>query len=92
MQIIEFPYSGGTDKYSKQRAHAIQYKTKVTKYLHKVKKNNKLVAQVYTDFVPLDIFWRAYNYDIKPETMAHYILTENVSKLVDNIGRGWEDL
>lgn len=92
MQIIEFPYSGAGSKYEHQRICAIKYKSKVTKYLHKVKKNNKLVAQVYTDFVPLDIFWRAYNYDIKPETTAHYILTENVSKLVDNIGRGWEDL
>ena len=92
MQIIEFPYSGGTSKYRSQRAYAIQYKSKVTKYLQKVKKNSKLVAQVYTDLVPLDIFWRAYNYDIRPETTAHYILTENISALVDNIGRGWENL
>ena len=92
MNIIEFPYSGGSGKYRSQRAHAIQYKSKVTKYLQKVKKNNKLVAQTYTDFIPLDIFWRAYNYDIKPETVAHYILTENIPALIDNIGRGWEDL
>lgn len=92
MNIIEFPYSGGSSKYRNQRAHAIQYKSKVTKYLHKVKKNNKLVAQTYTDLIPLDIFWRAYNYDIKPETVAHYILTEHIPELVDNIGRGWEDL
>lgn len=91
MQIIEFPYSAGTDRYRNQRAHAIQYKLKVTKYIQKVKKKNKLVAQVYTDFIPLDIFWRAYNYDIKPETTGHYILTENVSKLIDYIGRGWEE-
>lgn len=92
MQIIEFPYSGGTDKYRKQRTRAIRYKTKVTKYIQKIQKKSKLVAQVYTDCIPLDIFWRAYNYDIKPETTAHYILTENISKLIDNIGRGWEDL
>ena len=92
MQIIELPYGGGTDKYLNQRKCAIKYKSKVTKYIQKTQKHSKLVAQVYTDFIPLDIFWRAYNYDIKPEVTAHYILTKNISKLVDNIGRGWEDL